>query len=436
MNNFYASVEMLYDPSLKGKPVIVAGDEEARHGIVLAKNYQAKAFGVRTGEALWEARQKCPGAVFVPAHYDRYIKYSTLAREIYTSYTDLVEPFGLDECWCDITGSLHLFGGSGKVVADTIRNRIKGELGLTVSIGVSFNKVLAKLGSDIKKPDATTVLDPEDFKEKIWGLPAGDLLYVGPATTAKLARYGIFTIGELAQANVQFLYWLLGKNGVMLHQFANGRDSAAVRPYFAVPPIKTIGNSTTAPRDLISDDDVKITLLALCESVGSRLRGQGTRCTTVQVGVRDHILVSYERQTKLELPTNNTRDLFEASFALFKKHHVNGKPVRSLSVRALGLMPDDEQISLFHDEQRRQKEHDLEAAVDQLRRKYGYNSVQRGVTLLDPSLNLDAEGEHVIPPPRGIPGHALKLIQGIDLQPFHNAIQGNLDFVLQREELV
>lgn len=398
MNNFYASVEVLYDSSLKGKPVVVAGDEEARHGIVLAKSYEAKAFGIRTGEALWEARQKCPDAVFVPAHYDRYLKYSALARDIYTSYTDLVEPFGLDECWCDMTGSLHLFGGSGKYLADAIRTRVKEELGLTVSIGVSFNKVLAKLGSDMKKPDATTVLGPEDFRTQVWTLPVSELLYVGPATTAKLARYGIFTIGELARADVQLLHWLLGKNGIMLHEFANGRDTSAVRPYYAAPPVKTVGNSTTAPRDLVSDDDVKITLLALCESVGSRLRGQGTRCTAVQLGVRDNTLWSYERQARLDLPTGNTRDLFEAAFALFQKHHLSGKPVRSLSVRALGLVPADEQLSLFPDEQRRQKEQALEAAMDRVRDQYGYYSIQRGVTLLDPKLNLDAQREHIIHP--------------------------------------
>lgn len=397
MNHFYAAVEILYDPSLFGKPVVVAGDAEARHGIVLAKSDEAKACGVRTGEALWEARQKCPDAVFVDAHYDRYLKYSALARELYVEYTDLVEPFGLDECWLDCTGSTHLFG-DGRAIADAIRQRVKAELGLTVSVGVSFNKVFAKLGSDLRKPDATTVIGPGDFREKIWGLSVSELLYVGPATTAKLARYGIATIGQLAGADAAFLYWLLGKNGVMLHEFANGRDASAVRPYYRLPPIKTVGNSTTAPRDLISDDDVKITLLALAESVAARLREQGSLCRTVQLGVRDNELRSYERQSGVDPPTSNATDLFAAAFRLFNAHHASGKPVRSLSLRAMGLVPEDEQLSLFPEEQARRKEHDLELVIDRLRGKYGYTIIRRAIALLDPALDLDAKGEHVIHP--------------------------------------
>lgn len=397
MNNFYASVEILYDPALRGKPVVVAGDEEARHGIVLAKSYEAKVFGIQTGEALWEARRKCPDAVFVAAHYDRYLKYSALARELYVEYTDLVEPFGLDECWLDVTGSTHLFG-SGEQIADEIRARVRRELGLTVSVGVSFNKVLAKLGSDLKKPDATTVLAPEDYRTKIWNLPASELLYVGPATTAKLAQYGIHTIGELAGTDTNFLRWLLGKNGLMLRAFANGQDGSSVRPYYQLPPIKTIGNSTTTPRDLITEDDVKITLLALCESVAARLREQNCLCRTVQLGVRDNTLQSYERQTGLKLPSNNTTDLFSVALVLYRRHHAEGRPVRSLSLRAVGLVPDEGQLSLFPEEQTRQKEHTLETVIDRIRSKYGYRSIRRGITLLSPELDLDAKGEHMIFP--------------------------------------
>lgn len=397
MNNFYASVEILYDPALRGKSVVVAGDEEARHGIVLAKSYEAKAFGIQTGEALWEARRKCPDAVFVAAHYDRYLKYSALARELYVEYTDLVEPFGLDECWLDVTGSTHLFG-SGEQIADEIRARVRRELGLTVSVGVSFNKVLAKLGSDLKKPDATTVLGAGDYRTKIWNLPARELLYVGPATTAKLARYGIHTIGELAGTDANFLRRLLGKNGLMLRAFANGQDGSSVRPYYQLPPIKTIGNSTTAPRDLITEDDVKITLLALCESVAARLREQNCLCRTVQLGVRDNTLQSYERQTGLSLPSNNATDLLSAALGLYRRHHAEEKPVRSLSLRAVGPVPDEGQLSLFPDEQARQKEHTLETVIDRIRSKYGYRSIRRGITLLSPELDLDAKGEHVIFP--------------------------------------
>lgn len=398
-NNFYASVEMLYDSSLRGRPVAVAGDEEARHGIVLAKNDIAKGFGVHTGQVLWEARQRCPELVCVPAHYDRYLHFSALARDIYVSYTDQVEAFGLDECWLDVTGSTHLFG-SGSAMADDLRGRIRRELGLTVSVGVSYNKVFAKLGSDMKKPDATTVITPEDFREKTWRLPVSDLLYVGPATTRKLAQFGIDTIGGLAQADVDFLYHLLGKNGVMLHRFANGQDHSGVRQYYAVPPMKSIGNSTTAPRDMVSEDDVKIVLLALCESVGARLREQGCTCTTVSVDIRDNRLSYYERQVKLGRPSTSTLDIWEAACGLFREHHTSGAPVRSLSVKASGLAPAEElaQLSLFPEEQKAQRRSAIDQVVDQVRGKYGYYSIRRAITLLEPALDLDAKGEHVIHP--------------------------------------
>ena len=399
MNNFYASVEILYDPTLKGKPVAVAGDEEARHGIVLAKNDVAKKFGIRTGQVLWEARQQCPGLICVPAHYDRFFFNDTATTEIYTSYTDQVEPFGLDECWLDVTGSTGLFG-DGPAIADDIRARIRRELGLTVSVGVSYNKVFAKLGSDMKKPDATTVITPDNFRETAWALPVSDLLYVGPATTRKLARFGVGTIGALAECDVDFLYHLLGKNGVMLHRFANGLDHSGVRRYYAVPPMKSVGNSTTAPRDLVTLDDVKITLMALCESVGARLREQGCTCTTVAVGIRDNTLVHYDRQARLPRPSHSTLDIWEAAMSIYQAHHGGGAPVRSLSVKASGLAPaeDMEQLSLFPEEQKAQRRAAIDRVVDSIRAKYGFFAIRRAVTLLDPALDLDAKGDHIIHP--------------------------------------
>ena len=212
MNNFYASVECLYNPKLRGKPLAVGGDAEARHGIILAKNYEAKRFGVQTGEALWQAKQKCRELIIVEPHYDKYIRFSQMAREIYGEYTDQVESFGLDECWLDVTGSEKLFG-TGRQIADQIRERIKFELGITASVGVSFNKVFAKLGSDMKKPDATTVIPPDSFREKVWPLPVNELLYVGRATHRKLHTYGVNTIGDLAKADVNFLKLVFGKVG-------------------------------------------------------------------------------------------------------------------------------------------------------------------------------------------------------------------------------
>ena len=398
MNNFYASVECLDNPSLRGKPVAVCGNPELRHGIVLAKNQIAKKYGVRTGSAIWEARQQCRDLVLVPPHYGRYQEVSAAAREIYISYTDRVEPFGLDECWLDVGGSIGLFG-AGPAIADDIRTRIRQELGLTVSVGVSFNKVFAKLGSDMKKPDATTVITRDNYRDVVWTQPVSDLLYVGPATTKKLARYGVYTVGDLARMDINGLYRILGKVGIMLHRFANGRDTSNVSTYYAMPPIKSIGNSTTAPRDLVTEEDVKITLYALCESVAARLREQHSLCSTVQLGVRDTTLFWYERQEHLHVPVCNSSDIFASAFRLYSQNRPS-RPVRSLSVRASSLSLEEEQpqLSLFPDDNQRLRHTDLERAVDRIRRKYGYSSIQRGIMLQDPALNLDAKSDNTIHP--------------------------------------
>lgn len=317
LNNFYASVECLYNPSLRGKPLAVLGDPEARHGIVLAKNYEAKHFDVKTGDPMWMAKQKCPNIVFVPPNYDLYMKHSKIAREIYSEYTDQVESFGLDECWLDVTGTTHLFG-EGKEIADKIRERMKFELGVSVSVGVSYNKIFAKLGSDMKKPDATTIIEKNHFKEVVWKLPVQDLLYVGRATHKKLKRKGINTIGDLANTNPENLRFWLGKMGVVLWQFANGLDTSPVSNIGAKSMIKTVGNSTTAPRDLITDEDIKITLMLLAESVSARLREYNFICHTVQIGIRDNELNWFERQAKLDIP-NRTQNLSLNLHFLFLK---------------------------------------------------------------------------------------------------------------------
>ncbi|SBW02907.1 DNA polymerase IV [uncultured Eubacteriales bacterium] len=398
LNNFYASVECRDNPSLHGKPVAVCGDPAARHGIVLAKSQEAKKYGVSTGQAIWQAKQCCPDLVVVPPHYDRYLEVSAATRAIYESYTDQVEPFGLDECWLDVGGSLSLFG-PGDAIADDIRARIKHELGLTVSVGVSFNKVFAKLGSDYRKPDATTVITKENYKDMVWALPVNNLLYVGPATEAKLGQYGVRTIGDLARSSVEFMSIVLGKNGAMLWRFANGLDSSGVSTYYTAPPIKSIGNSTTAPRDLATDDDVKITMFALCESVAARLREQNSACSTVSVGIRDTSLLWYVRQTKLYRPVCDSTSIFNAAFGLFQAN----RPVlaaRSLSVSATGLSIAEEspQLSMFPEDNKALRRTDLEHAVDKMRRKYGYASIRRGIQLVHPELDLDAKRDHIVHP--------------------------------------
>lgn len=396
-DNFYASVECLYNPALRGKPLAVAGDIENRHGIVLAKSYQAKKYGVQTGDPLWLAKQKCRDIVFTPPHFDSYIRYSKIAREIYSDYSSQVESFGLDECWIDVTGSL---AGSGKEIADRLRERVKFELGITASVGVSFNKVFVKLGSDMNKPDGTTVIPHEQFREIVWPLPVKDLLYVGRATQMKLKKYGINTIGDLAQYDLKYLRYNLGKNGVMLWNFANGLDTSPVSNIGAKSLIKSVGNSTTTPRDLVSDRDIRITLYALSESVAARLREYGFLCKTVQIGIRDKSLYHYERQGGLEAPANTAKAIFDRAFLLYKTHHVSRMPIRSLGVRACNLKLETElQLSFLPDKVQAQKQDSLERAIDDIRRRFGHFSVQRGVMLTDRDLsNINPKEEHVIHP--------------------------------------
>ena len=310
-----------------------------------------------------------------------------------------MESYGLDECWLDVTGSTHLFG-DGKAIADKLRERIRQELGVTASVGVSYNKIFAKLGSDMKKPDATTVITSDRFREIVWPLPVSDLLYVGRATHNKLRRYGITTIGALAQANRAFLRHLLGKNGEMLWLFANGLDTSPVSNIGAKSLIKSIGNSTTAPRDLVTDEDIRITLRILSESVSARMREYGFVCSTVQIGVRDNELHSCERQGKLLYPNRTARALTEKAFELYKQNHTSGKPVRSLSVRACKLsVLENEQLSLLPEISAIQKQEVLDSVIDNIRSRFGHFSVQRGIMLCDKRLSaLNPKEDHIIHP--------------------------------------
>lgn len=396
---FYASVECLYHPELCGKPMAVVGDPELRHGIVLAKSYEAKRFGVQTGDPIWLARQKCSDIELVPAHFDRYMHHSRLTKEIFAHYSDRCESFGLDESWIDLTGCTRLFGDGAKV-AQEIRSRVKNELGITASVGVSFNKVFAKLGSDMQKPDGQTVIPYNSFRKTVWPLPVKDLLYVGRATTRKLASYGITTIGALAKTQVDFLERRFGKVGKMLWLFANGLDMSPVSNIGAKSMIKSVGNSTTTPHDLETETDVKITLYALCESVAARLREHSFRCNTVAISIRDNTLISYERQMKLEHPSCVMQEIFDAAFTLYKRHHANQPPVRSLGVRATDLvLNEDLQLSLYPDVAKAQSKELLEDAIDRIRKKHGYFAIQRGIMLTDPKLSaLDAKNDHIIYP--------------------------------------
>ena len=365
-NCFYASVEMLYHPELSGKPLAVGGDPEARHGIVLTANYIAKKRGVKTGMALWQAKNACPDVVFVPPRMDLYLRFSRLARQIYLEYTDQVESFGCDEAWLAVEGSRSI-KGDGMEIAREINRRIKYELGITVSIGVSWNKIFAKLGSDYKKPDAITEITRENYRSIVWPLKASDLLYVGRSTERKLARFGIKTIGELANTDPGFLQSQLGKMGLVLHGFANGLDSSPVTKDGYLAPIKSIGNSTTTPRDLVNDTDVKIILMALSESVSARLRKNGFVACVVEISVRDNGLFSFTRQVKLRRPTNITNEIMQAAYGLFRDHYTWEHPIRSLGVRGSSLVADTApiQLDLFTDENRRLKMEKLDKMVNE-----------------------------------------------------------------------
>lgn len=403
MNCFYASCEMAYHPKLQGKPIAVCGDPERRSGIVLTASYPAKRMGVKTGMPLWEAQQHCRDIIFVPAHYDLYTRYSGYTREIFLRYSDQVEPFGLDEAWIDCTGSQQIHG-DGPTIAKKISDTVKDELGITCSIGVSWNKTLAKLGSDYKKPDATTIISRDNFKKIVWPLPASDLLYVGNKTAAKLSNYAIHTIGDLAQTNSQFLQEKLGKIGVMIWQFANGMDSAPVAKYEykdVIAPIKSIGNSWTTPRDLLTDEDVWIVILLLAESVAARLRENHFRCRGVEVTLRDSSLFSFERQCKLQQPTMQEQEIADAAYKLYKKNYRWGEHLRSIGVRAIDLRPETEpcQISFDCSAEKQEEMEKLESAIDNVRGRFGYYSIQRGVMYCDRTLShCDAKGDHTIHP--------------------------------------
>ncbi len=397
LNSFFASVELLSHPELKELPVAVCGDPASRKGIILAKNEAAKGYGVRTAETIWQARQKCPDLVLLPPHHDRYREYSHLINTIYGQYTDLVEPFGIDESWLDITGSMHLFGGDPRAIADGIRERIRRELGLTLSVGVSFNKVFAKLGSDYKKPDATTVIPPEGWQSVVWPLPLGAMLFAGPAAQRILGQYGIRTIGQLAAADNALLENLLGKLGRQLWSCANGLEDSPVRPQHLQEPVKSVGNSSTFPENLTSREQIRRGAALLCDSVATRLRQQGLYCRAVQVGLRDPAFHNVSRQKHLPHSTHLMRELLDTAMELIDQIWRAPSPVRLISITALDLTDrweTYEQEDLFSPsapiQERRQEK--LEQVMDNIRRRYGTRAITYGETAGD-ALSLHENEE-------------------------------------------
>ncbi len=383
MNGFYASVELLDRPDLDGKPVAVCGDPESRHGIILAKNELAKRAGVVTAETIWQAKKKCPDLELVRPHRQKYTHFSKLINQIYLRYTDLVEPFSIDESWLDVTASQNLFG-SGKQIADEIRRTVREETGLTLSAGVSWNKIFAKLGSDYKKPDATTEISRENYRDIVWPLPARDMIFVGKSTSDKLLKSGIKTIGDMAHSDPKLLTSLLGKQGQMLWNYANGYDNAPVARYGESEPVKSVGNGITFRRNLMCEDDIITAVTGLSDTVASRLRHHKLKAFGVKVDIKDPSFTTISRQKQLFVPTNLASELAQASMELIHESWRPGAPIRMLTITGINLCDEtvEEQISLFAgDNHSHQQGEKIERTMDDIRSRFGSAAITFGGVL-------------------------------------------------------
>lgn len=379
-NNFFASVEELLDPSLKEIPMAVGGDEKSRRGIILAKNEKAKKYGIKTAETIWQAKKKCPDLKVVPPHFKEYSEISKKINKIYESYTDLVEPFSIDESYLDVTGSQRLFG-TGKEIADTLRKRIKDEIGITISVGVSFNKVFAKLGSDYKKPDATTVITRENYKEILFPLSADNLMFVGHASFEVLKKLGIHTIGDIASCPKEILEQKLGKSGTMLYIYANGLDNEPVKSIYEKHQSKSIGNSMTFSRNITSKEDILTAVSAISQMVSRRMRHEGVKGSTIQIGIKYSDFKYISRQKTLINPTNISKEIEDNAFELICENMAKNKPIRLLSIQLSSLTSEDtspHQISLFAEEKTYEKQEKLDEALDKIRLKFGKDAVTTG----------------------------------------------------------
>lgn len=377
MNGFFASVELLSHPELRDRPMAVCGSPDKRHGIILAKNELAKKAGVVTAETVWQALKKCPDLQFVPPHMSKYKHYSRLINGIYQRFTDMVEPFSIDESWLDVTASQSLFG-SGKVIADTIRETVKRELGLTLSAGVSFNKIFAKMGSEYKKPDATTLITRENYRQLLWPLPAREMFFVGKVTAKKLSASGINTIGDIALANPDVLEHMLGKQGRQLWEYTNGLDNSPVARSGEAEKIKSVGNGVTFTRDLLTEEDLITAVTSLSDTVAGRLRKYGMKACGVKVDIKDPYFKVISRQKQLFSPTNLAFDLSRAALEIIHASWKTGSPIRMLTITGINLTDEifDEQLSLFSgDSKSRIKDEQVERTMDKVRKKYGSSSI-------------------------------------------------------------
>ena len=388
MNNFYASVECMLDPSIKDKPVAVCGSQKDRHGIVLAKNYHAKDYGVKTGDTIWQAQNKCKDIVIVDTpHFDKYAKYSKLARNLYREYTDLVEPMGLDECWLDVTASTKLFGPPEKI-ANELREKVKSKFNLTISVGVSFNKTFAKLGSDMKKPDATTIITRDNFKTVVWPLPVSDLFGVGRRTNEKLKQQFIYTIGDLANTKKERLKNLFGKNGIYLYEAANGLENDEVQKYDELDEVKSISHGITTVKDLENDDEVWEVMLELAQEIGYKLRSKELRANGVYVSIRDDKLFWEQYQKRLRSSEQSAINIAKYAFKLFKERYDWERNIRTVTIGVTNLSSEDkpEQLSVFDCIENKSKIEKAEKVMEELNLRYGEEVVKNATLMKNDNL--------------------------------------------------
>ena len=405
INHCFAQIEEMLNPKLRDVPMCVGGDEETRSGIVLARNLKAKEFGVKTAETLRDAYRKCPQLIVVPAQYQEYIYYTTKVKEIYKRYTNLVESYGLDEAWIDVTDSYHLFGKPYDLAYE-MQRRVLDEYGLTVSVGVSWNKVFAKLGSDLIKPSGMVIITKYNYKEIVWPLPVGDLLFIGNKTIPKLHEIGIYTIRDLAQTQRDVLYQRFGLKGLEMWHYANGDDTGTVEMNGYVAPPKSIGNSTTPPHDINSLREAEIILQRLCESVASRLRDEKMKGLVIAIAPRDVNLRSFTRQRKVMQPTNVSSEILRIAMDLLEENYdFSVLPLRSIGVNVSKLVDDTsipQQINLFETvDSDATRSLTVDKTIDALRDKFGFHVVKRASSILNKDIeNFDAKNSNSVFPGR------------------------------------
>ena len=399
LNNFYASVECVKNPKLKGKCVAVCGSEDDRHGIVLAKSQPAKILGVKTGDTIIEARRKCGNLIVVRPDFDAYYDYSEKVKSIYSRYTDLIEPFGMDECWLDVSGSVNLFG-DGFTIAEEIRESVRKETGLTISVGVSFNKVFAKLGSDMKKPDATTVISKENYKEKVWSLNANEMIFVGRRTFKTLQKYGIITIGDIATTQPEFMKKILGKNGFDLWLYANGLDLSPVSHIDSKPVPQSVSRGITCMESLLSVCEAERVIAELSVKVSKNLRCEHLLATGVQLAIKEDTLTVQQYSDNLEFPTHNAKEIYETAQKLLYKKHIWKRNIRALTVRTYNLVKEEnfQQLHIDFDIDTHEKVCVVDNTLNGIRKKLGNDKIFNGCRLYGTKMPTGKSEHSSLPP--------------------------------------